>query len=254
MKLTILGSGTCVPSGERNSSGYWVEAGTRRVRLDCGAGTVHAMGRYGLPWETLTHQVVTHFHIDHCGELAALLFAFKYGRSNPRTEPLALVGPKGLEFLLMGLIGQYRMRLLEQDFPVDVRELDPGASLDLGDGVALRVEKTDHTAESLAVRVDSGGRSLGYTGDAAPSDGLAAFFSGVDALVCECSFVDDTRGTKHMRADDVAALASAAGARRLVATHFYFDPEAERVAERLARGFSGPITIARDGDTIDVGR
>jgi len=254
MKLTILGSGTCVPSGERNSSGYWVEAGARRVRLDCGAGTVHAMGRYGLPWETLTHQFVSHFHIDHCGELAALLFAFKYGRSNPRAEPLALVGPQGLEYLLMGLVGQYRMRLLEQDFAVELRELDPGASLDLGDGVALRVEKTDHTAESLAVRIDAGGRSLGYTGDAAPSDGLATFFSGVDTLVCECSFVDDARGTKHMRAGDVAALATAAGARHLVATHFYFDPEAERLADRLARGFSGRLTIARDGETLDVGR
>lgn len=252
MKLTILGSGTCVPSGARRSSGYWLDAGPRRIRFDCGAGTVHAMSQYGLPWETLTHQFVTHFHIDHVGELSALLFAFKYGRWNPRTEPLTLVGPKGLEYLLAGLISQYRMRLLEQEFPVTLRELDPGETLDLGEGATLRVAKTPHTPESLAVRVDSDGRSVGYTGDTAPSDDLVELFSGLDALVCECSFVDDVRGTAHMRADDVSDLATAAGVKHLVATHFYFDPEAERLGDRLATRFAGTITIARDGMEIDL--
>jgi ribonuclease BN (tRNA processing enzyme) len=50
MKLTILGSGTVVPDGKRNSSGYFVEAGKLRVMMDCGAGTVHALARYGLDW------------------------------------------------------------------------------------------------------------------------------------------------------------------------------------------------------------
>jgi ribonuclease BN (tRNA processing enzyme) len=252
VKLTILGSGTCVPSGVRVSSGYWVEAGERTIRLDCGAGTVHAMGRLGLPWERLSHQFVTHFHIDHAGELAALLFAFKYGRATPRSEPLTLVGPEGLEFLLAGFVGLFRMKLLEQEFPVEVRELEPGGSLDLGGGASLRVAKTPHTGESLAVRIDADGRSLGYTGDTAPSDDLVELFRDVDILVAECSFVDDAKGTKHMRADDVAALAKAAGARRLVATHFYFDPEAEQLAERLARSYSGEITIARDGLVVEA--
>ena len=251
MKLTILGSGTCVPSGERNSSGYWVDAGAARVRLDCGAGTVHAMARYGLPWATLTHQYVSHFHIDHAGELAALLFAFKYGRATPRAEPLTLVGPEGLEFLLMGLVGQYRMKLLEQEFPLELREMEPGEALDLGGGAVLRVGKTPHTAESLAVRIEAEGRSIGYTGDTAPSDDLVDFFAGVDVLVCETSFVDDARGTAHMTADDVSSLATRARAGHLVATHSYFDPDEARLAERLSRGFSGRITIAADGLVVE---
>jgi ribonuclease BN (tRNA processing enzyme) len=252
MKLTVLGSGTCVPSGARNSSGYWVDTGSSRVRLDCGAGTVHAMARYGLPWETLTHQYVSHFHIDHAGELAALLFAFKYGRATPRAEPLTLVGPKGLEFLLYGLVGHHKMKLLEQEFPIEVRELDPGERLDLDGGAVLRVAKTPHTAESLAVRVEAGGRAICYTGDTSPSDDLVAFFDSADVLVSEVSFVDDARGTAHMTADDVSSLASRAGVRHLVATHCYFDPEAERLADRLARGFSGRITIARDGLEVEA--
>jgi ribonuclease BN (tRNA processing enzyme) len=252
MRLVILGSGTCVPSGVRNSSGYWVEFGGRRLRLDCGAGTVHAMARYDLPWEALTHQVITHFHIDHVGELPALLFAFKYGRATPRDLALDLVGPVGLAALVDRFVEIYNMKLLEQEFPVAFRELAPGDTLDLGDGGRLRTAKTPHTPESLAVRVDAGGRSVCYTGDSAPSDDLVELFRGASVLVAECSFVEDNRGTKHLVAAEVAEMASAAGVGHLVATHSYFDPEAERLAERLARGFAGKISIAHDGLVVEA--
>jgi ribonuclease BN (tRNA processing enzyme) len=252
MRLTILGSGTCVPSGERNSSGYYVDAGECRIRLDCGAGTVHAMARYGLPWDTLTHQVITHFHIDHAGELPALLFAFKYGRATPRSAKLEMVGPKGLEALVRSFADLYKMKLLEQEFPLEFREVDPGDSLDLGGGVRLRTAKTPHTPESMAVRVEYEGKSVCYTGDTSPSPDLVELFRGADVVVAECSFVDDNRGTAHLVADDVSSLAREAGVAHLVATHSYFDPDAEHLANRLARGFSGRITIARDGLSLDA--
>ena len=251
MRLTVLGSGTCVPSGTRNSSGYWVESGPLRLRLDCGAGTVHAMGRYDLPWDTLTHQVISHFHIDHVGELPALLFAFKFGRSTPRSAPLRLVGPVGLEALVHGFIDLYGTKLLEQEFPVEFKEVGPGGALELGEGGRLRTAKTPHTDESLAVRIEAGERSIGYTGDTAPSEDLVSLFDGADVLVAECSFVDDNRGTKHMRADEVADLARAANVKHLVATHSYFDPTAERLAERLAERFDGRVTVAHDGFTVE---
>jgi hypothetical protein len=48
-----------------------------------------------------------------------------------------------------------------------------------------------------------------------------------------------------------ARLAREAGVRRLVPTHFYFDPDDERLGERLATGYGGEITVARDGLTIE---
>lgn len=252
MKLTVLGSGTCVPSGRRNSSGYWVDAGDARVRLDCGAGTVHAMARDGLPWETLTHQVITHFHLDHVGELPMLLFSLRYGRSAPRTAPLTIVGPEGLAALLADLERVLKQKLVEQEFPVTIRELRPGDAVDLGGGARLSVAKTPHTVESLAVRIDHAGRSIAYTGDTSPSDDLATFFRGVDLLVAECSFVDDPKKTPHLTAPDVASLARAADVKHLVATHCYFDPDAADLAAILARGFAAKITIATDGAKLAI--
>jgi ribonuclease BN (tRNA processing enzyme) len=55
IKLTILGSGTVVPNGTRNSAGYFVDLPDACVMMDCGAGTVHSLAKYGLPWEQMTH-------------------------------------------------------------------------------------------------------------------------------------------------------------------------------------------------------
>ena len=63
MKLTILGSGTVVPSGTRNSAGYFVELPEARIMLDCGAGNLHALARYELPWQRMTHLFISHFHV-----------------------------------------------------------------------------------------------------------------------------------------------------------------------------------------------
>jgi ribonuclease BN (tRNA processing enzyme) len=253
MRLVVLGSGTGVPSASRISSGYWLEAGSARLRLDCGPGTTHAMARLQLPWAALTHQWVSHFHIDHALEIPALLFAFKYGRGArpaPR-DPLQLIGPGGLRRLVDGLLAAFDSDVMEQELEVRVTELDPGAILDLGGGAVARVAKTPHTDESLALRVEAHGRAVGYTGDTAPSDELAAFFRDVDVLVAEASFVDDARGTRHMCVDDTARLAAAARARHLVAVHAYFDPDAEPLAARLARTFTGRTTVATDGLTLD---
>ncbi len=253
MRLTILGAGTCALSPYRGASAYWVEAGGLKIRLDSGPGSVHAMARFGLPWKEVTHQIVSHFHLDHVHDLPALLFALKYGRPEKRSAPLEIIGPEGTEALVCGFVDLYRMRFLRQEFPVRFRELDPPAERDLGKGVRLRVAKTPHTPESLAIRLESGGAALGYTGDTRPSSELATFFADVDVLISECSFLDDPRDTPHLTADQTADLATAAGAKHLVATHAYFDPEEERLAERLARRFRGRITVPRDGETLDVG-
>src|SRR5436189_6218898 len=100
MKITVLGSGTGVPNGARNSSGYFVEAGKVRVMMDCGAGTVHALARYDVNWEAMTHLFISHFHIDHIGELASLFFAFRHGMKTVRTEPLTLIAPQGIERII----------------------------------------------------------------------------------------------------------------------------------------------------------
>jgi ribonuclease BN (tRNA processing enzyme) len=199
----------------------------------------------------LTHQFISHFHLDHCGELAGLLWCLKHGRRTPRSAPLEILGPVGIRALLEQTSAVHGGKLFDQEFAVSVRELGPGEVAALGAGVTLGVAKTPHTAESLAVRVESDGRALGYTGDTAWSADLPRFFGDVDLLVAECSYIELPRGSRHLDSKQAAMLAREAGAHRLVATHFYFDPDEEHLAERLAAGYGGGITVAGDGVTIE---
>jgi ribonuclease BN (tRNA processing enzyme) len=252
MKLTILGSGTCVPSGERNSAGYFVETDGLRMMLDCGAGTVHALARYGLPWEELTHLFVSHFHVDHIGELPALMFAFRWGMSTVRSRELCIAGPRGLDDVIRKLDDALGPRLFDARFPVRTETLNPGTSFEIGPDARLSVFKTPHTEESLGFRIDCDGKSLGYTGDTAYSDEVADFFADVDLLISECSYITPRAGVRHLAVAEVAKLAARAKARRLVVTHFYFKVDDVELKHRIAEQFAGKVIVGRDGVNLAV--
>src|SRR5262249_50523581 len=149
IKLTVLGSGTCVPNGERNSSGYFLETHSARFMLDCGAGTVHALARYRVPWETMTHLIVSHFHVDHIGEMPSLMLAFRHGMTGPRTDPLEIIGPRGFAQLMENLKTAFGSKLLELPFPIRIREIEPDCSVNFGKDLQVSFARTPHTSESV---------------------------------------------------------------------------------------------------------
>jgi ribonuclease BN (tRNA processing enzyme) len=252
MKLTILGSGTVVPDGERNSSGYFVAAPGVRLMMDCGAGTVHALARYNTGWESMTHIFISHFHVDHAGELASLFFAFKYGMREPRSLPLVLIGPAGTLRVMEGLKMAFGDKLFEPEFPVSLRIVSPGERIQLAEESFLSVEKTPHTQESLAARVESRGRAVCYTGDTDVSDELTAFFKGADLLVSECSFRERREGVPHLSIKDVAEMARDSSVARLAVTHFYFDVNEADLKKEIESIYQGEVIIGKDGMTIEV--
>ena len=252
MKLTILGSGTVVPDGSRNSAGYFLELPDARLMLDCGAGTVHALARYGLPWEQITHLFVSHFHVDHVGEIASLFSAFRYGMKTTRTEKLTVIGPSGLDRVMDGLGTAFGSNLFEEKFPVELRMLTAGERIELGPDSTLSVAKTPHTPESLAVRIESGGRAVCYTGDTAYSDQLASFFSGADLLVSECSFREPRERVAHLSVKEAAQLATRSSVAKLIVTHFYFEVNEAELKEELEKYFVGEVIVGRDGLSVEV--
>lgn len=73
MKLTILGSGTCVPAVERGSPANYLEIGGKQILIDCGPGTVRQIVESKLDYRKVDIVFVTHFHNDHTSDLVALI-------------------------------------------------------------------------------------------------------------------------------------------------------------------------------------
>jgi ribonuclease Z len=100
------------------------------------------------------------------------------------------------------------------------------------------------------------GQSLAVVMDTAPCQAAEELARGVDLLVCESTFlhrhVDLAQRYRHLTALQAATLASRAGARRLVLTHFsarYDDPGA---FAREALAEHDDVVVAEDLLTVDV--
>ena len=74
VKLQVLGSGGPELDDGRNSSGYliWYQD-KARVLIDAGAGTSVEYGRSGAKFEDLDAILLTHLHVGHSADLAAVI-------------------------------------------------------------------------------------------------------------------------------------------------------------------------------------
>jgi ribonuclease BN (tRNA processing enzyme) len=249
--LVTIGTGTVVPSGERGSPSHWLESGPVKMLMDCGAGTIHRLARFGLPWPDLTHVAITHFHHDHIGELPALFYAFKYGQMEPRREPLVLLGPIGFRAKLAAMAAAFGDWVTAPGFPLEVVEQAPGPERALVRGITVDVCRTAHTEESLAFAVTTPDGRLVYTGDTGPSEGLGAWARGCDLLLAECSLPESMALAEHLTPRQAAELARDADAKRLVLTHLY--PPVEPVdLGAMAAVYQRPVVVARDGDRFEL--
>jgi ribonuclease Z len=101
------------------------------------------------------------------------------------------------------------------------------------------------------------GRTVVYSGDTRPCQGVLLASHGADLLVHEATFGTDERErameTGHSTAAEAAELAREAGVRRLVLTHISarYSREAPELLAEAAAIFP-EVTIARDGVTVEV--
>lgn len=251
-RFTTLGTGTVALSGERSCAGYLYEADDVRLLLDCGSGITRRLAELGVAWPTITHVALTHFHIDHHGDLPTLVFAWKYGQLAPRSAPIDIIGPVGTRALLERLATAYGEWLLTPGFPANVREITPGETISLSDTVRLSALKVPHTEESVAYCIERGGRRIVYTGDSGADDALADWARGCDLLVCECSLPASMAIKEHLTPEQCAALAARAQPKHVVLTHFYPPVERLDIVATMRTQYSGYVTLARDGWRIEL--
>ncbi|MGI9626390.1 MAG: MBL fold metallo-hydrolase [Longimicrobiales bacterium] len=251
MPLTVIGSGTLHPSPVRASASHLVETGVETVLLDVGPGSVHGMAKYDRPWWSVTHVVLTHFHTDHFGDLAHLLFALRWATPEGRVAPLHILGPPGLNDRIDGLVKAHGSFIRDQAFPIEYRELKREDSWRSSAGTRVDFHPTPHTEESVAVRLTTNRGVVGYTGDTGPAQGVGTFLSGVDLLVCECGFEDPAPADNHLSPESVATLASEAAPGLLILTHVYPPLRPGRAPALVQRaGYGGPVVAAEDGVTF----
>ena len=252
--VTILGSGTCVPSLVRSSASMLVATDHERILVDIGCGTIHRLLAAGQPIHQITHLVLTHFHPDHTGDLAGFLFANKYPDHRQRRRPLTLMGGPGFNRFFKALEGAWGNWVHLGEDRLKLLELSGQGAAVFGETFRLDSAPVAHNPESLAYRITArdDGRCVVYSGDTDACESLETFACGADLFVCESALPDALKVAGHLTPSLAGRIATRAGVRRLVLTHLYPSCETVDLAAECRRAWSGPLTIAQDLMRIDL--
>jgi ribonuclease BN (tRNA processing enzyme) len=254
MKVTIIGSGTCVPRLERSACAVLVETGDSKILLDLGPGTMRRLLRCGVSIFEVTHIFISHFHPDHTAELAPLLFASKYPDPSARTRELHLLGGSGLKRFYKNLQGVYGDWIVLPQGRTVLREIDTLGGETIGfDDFTLEARPVVHRPESLAVRIgDAAGKTVTYSGDTDPCPALVEAARRADLFICEAATPDGRKVPGHMTPSLAGAMAAQAQAQRLVLTHLYPECDGVDIVKQAQETYKGTVVAAEDLMIFDL--
>ncbi len=137
LDICLLGTGGMMPLPYRFLTSMMARYHGQSILIDCGEGTQIAMKEKGWSPKPIDIICFTHFHADHISGLPGMLLTM--GNAE-RTEPLLLVGPKGLSRVVMSL----RVIAPELPFAVDCMELTEAEHILHFDGFHIEAFKVNH--------------------------------------------------------------------------------------------------------------
>jgi ribonuclease BN (tRNA processing enzyme) len=230
LKLTVLGCSGSYPAPGGACSGYLVEGGGVRIWMEAGSGTLANLQRH-VDLHEVDAIVLSHEHPDHWADIEGYHVACKHFTGR---REVPVYAPAGL-----------------RDITHDDTEptfcwhtVTDGDVSDVG-GMRLTFSRTDHGPETLAVRIDGDGRSLGYSADTGPRWSLSALGPGLDLALCEASFLREDEGRlQHLSARQAGTSAREARADRLVLTHLWPTVDPAKIQAEGADAFGAPVELA----------
>jgi ribonuclease BN (tRNA processing enzyme) len=239
VRLTVVGSSPAWPNPGGAQSGYLVE-GRGCLLLDCGPGVLARL-RQAKPWPSVDAIAISHFHLDHWGDLVPWTWGTIYGPGRTASRPQLHLPPGGRETLAT-LAPQFggKPDMFERAF--GITEYVEGVPGEAAGFELVPVRMQHYTMETFGFRVSDGETTLAYSADSGPGGGLVDLARGSDLFLCEATLADtepEPRG--HLSLAEAESACAAAGARRLVVTH---RPRELPVGDG--------VELARDGLAIDL--
>jgi len=235
VKLTVVGCSPAWPNPGGAQSGYLLE-GSGKLLLDCGPGVLARL-REDEGWPRVDAIAISHFHLDHWGDLVPWVWGRMFGLGRDLEPPELWLPPGGRAQL--GAFGDRfgTTRMFEQAFSLkEYSDEEPFHAA----GFELRPIRVPHyTLRTYAFRVANERRTLAYSGDSGPSDELARLARDVDLFICEATLERgdlDGEPRGHLSVDEAVAAFHSSGARRLLLTH---RPRELMLADGLEQAYDG---------------
>lgn len=241
----MLGGCGGFPEPGRACSGFAVDWDGYRLVLDLGYATLPRLLAHW-PDGVVDAVAITHEHPDHCIDLHGLFRMRFYG--TPARPRLPLYCPPGVLDRLAGLEPDVDLTAVFDPHPL------PGAYR--AGPFELTGVPLPHWVPDAGIRLQAGDMALAYSGDTGPDPALADLGRDADLFIVEAT---DREGETRRPARNLMTSAEAgrwgraAGARRLMLTHFW--PGNDRAASVAAASaeFGGDVLTAEEGLAVELG-
>lgn len=115
LDVCLLGTGGMMPLPYRWLTSLMTRYNGSSLMIDCGEGTQIAVKEKGWSFKPIDIICFTHYHADHISGLPGLLLTM--GNAE-RTEPLTMIGPKGLERIVTAL------RVIAPELPFEIEYIE----------------------------------------------------------------------------------------------------------------------------------
>jgi len=115
LDVCLLGTGGMMPLPYRWLTSLMMRYNGKSILIDCGEGTQIAMKEKGWSPKPIDIICFTHYHADHISGLPGMLLTM--GNAE-RTEPLLMIGPKGLQKTVNAL------RTIAPELPFEIQFLE----------------------------------------------------------------------------------------------------------------------------------
>ncbi len=247
MILKVLGTQSPYHTPGHHCPGFLITDGEMKIMLDCGSGS-HGMLKLPDDLKNLS-VILSHLHRDHYNDIFNIQYAaFVFHNQKRLAEPVAIYLPATPERIFSDITA-------EESSYAEYTVISEATVLKRGDA-EIAFCRTDHPAETYAVRISCGEKTVVYTSDTSFSckDRLAAFAENADLLICECSLLTSygfPETNPHLTARQAATIAKEAGAGKLLLTHFWPEESPERYEKEAKTVFSETVA-AREGQIIEL--
>ena len=153
LDVCLLGTGGMMPLPYRWLTSLMIRYNGSSLLIDCGEGTQIAIKEKGWSFKPIDVICFTHYHGDHISGLPGMLLTM--GNAD-RTEPLTLIGPKGLE----RVVGALRVIAPELPFQIIYQEITEREQTFEMNGYRLKAFRVNHNVPcyGYVLEVDRAGR------------------------------------------------------------------------------------------------
>lgn len=230
MKLTILGNNGPFPAAGGACSGYLVRNGKTNILIDCGNGVLANLQKF-IRFEELDAIILTHLHSDHVSDMQVLKYAVQIKRKRMQMDRVLKVyaPPEPAE--------EYKRLDVQDAFSLGTIAAD--SVLKIGD-IKLTFAQMVHPSMDFAVAMECNEKKFVFSGDTSWTEEINGFSRGADLLMLDAGLLekDYTEGAPHLTASQCGAVASKAGVKRLLLTHFWPEYDVKELLEEARRKFS----------------